>query len=138
MMSGQGPNPIFFNKKNKDWTWRTFANPSPPTSDNISFLHHLTPTSPQSGRHMCITPNCISWWNIRLNHKRWLTVFRLFFCKKLFKRNIIHRHHNFLFLNSQPQNVFKLFLFFYQFQSCFSFKLYSYKKEYEGILTHKE
>ena len=38
MMSGHGPNPIFFNKKSKDWTSRTLANPPPFTSDNISFL----------------------------------------------------------------------------------------------------
>ena len=27
MMSGHGENPIFFNKKNKDWTSRTLRNP---------------------------------------------------------------------------------------------------------------
>ena len=41
--------------KKKDWTSRTLAKLPPPTSDNISFC--LTPTPPQSGRHMCITPN---------------------------------------------------------------------------------
>ena len=30
--------------------------PHPPTSDNISFLPSPPPPSPQSGRHMCITP----------------------------------------------------------------------------------
>ena len=30
MMSGHGINPIFFKKKNKDLTSRTFANPLPP------------------------------------------------------------------------------------------------------------
>ena len=38
MMSGHGANSIFFNRKNKDWTSRTLANPPPPTSDNTSFL----------------------------------------------------------------------------------------------------
>ena len=39
MMSNHGANPIFCNKKNKDWTSRTLANPRhPPTSDSISFL----------------------------------------------------------------------------------------------------
>ena len=36
------------------------ANPPPPTSDNISYLlEPLTPRPPppQSGRHMCMTPN---------------------------------------------------------------------------------
>ena len=39
MMSGHNPNSVFFNKKNKDWTSRTLANPATPTSDNISFLN---------------------------------------------------------------------------------------------------
>ena len=37
-VSGYSTNPIFFNKKNTDWTSRTLANPYPPTSDNIWFL----------------------------------------------------------------------------------------------------
>ena len=44
MISGHGANPIFFNKKNKDWTFRTLANP--PTSDNISFLPYPLPQTP--------------------------------------------------------------------------------------------
>ena len=52
-MSGHGANPIFFNKKNKDWTSRTLANPPSPTSDNISFLPY-PPTPPQSGRNMLL------------------------------------------------------------------------------------
>ena len=55
-MSDHGANPIFFNKKKKDWTSRTLAIPPPSTSDNISFLPY-PPTTPQSGRHMCITPD---------------------------------------------------------------------------------
>ena len=39
MMCGYGANPIFFNKKNKDWTSRILANPHP-SSDNISFLSY--------------------------------------------------------------------------------------------------
>ena len=35
MISGHDPNPIFFNKKNKDWTSRIFANPPHP-------LHPIT------------------------------------------------------------------------------------------------
>ena len=42
MMSGQSANLVFFNKKNKNWTSRTLANPPPPTSDNISFLSYPT------------------------------------------------------------------------------------------------
>ena len=30
MMSGHGANPIFFNKKNKDWTFRALATPTHP------------------------------------------------------------------------------------------------------------
>ena len=60
-MSGHGANPVFFNKKNKDWRCRTLATPPPPipTSDNTSFLHYPPPPPPSplhSGRHMCITP----------------------------------------------------------------------------------
>ena len=64
MMSGHGANPIFLNKKSKDWTSRILTNHAPllplrPTSNNISFLPYptnLLPEPPQSGRHMCITP----------------------------------------------------------------------------------
>ena len=38
MMSGHGANPIFFNRKYKDWMSRRHTNPHPRTSDNISFL----------------------------------------------------------------------------------------------------
>ena len=37
-MPGYGANPIFFNKKDKDWTSSTLLTSIPPTSDNISFL----------------------------------------------------------------------------------------------------
>ena len=43
MMSGYGANPIFFNKRNKDWKSRTLANPHP--------LRSITTTS-----HFCLTP----------------------------------------------------------------------------------
>ena len=57
MISNHGANPIFYNKKNKDWTFKTLAKPSPPTSDNISFLPYPSPhIPPKSQRHMCITP----------------------------------------------------------------------------------
>ena len=45
-MSGHGANPIFFNKKNKDWTSRILAKPPRPTSDNISFFPPPPPHSP--------------------------------------------------------------------------------------------
>ena len=48
-MAGHGANPIFFNKKDKDWTSRTLAKPSPPTSDNVSFLPLPPPPSPSKG-----------------------------------------------------------------------------------------
>ena len=44
MMSGHGANPIFFNKKRLHCTSRTLVTPYPSHP-------------PQSGRHMCITPN---------------------------------------------------------------------------------
>ena len=40
MMSDHDLNPIFYNKKNKDWTSRTFANSPFSTSDNIPFLSY--------------------------------------------------------------------------------------------------
>ena len=49
MMSGHGADPVFFNKKDKDWTSRTLANPPTP------FLPYTHPL-PESGRHMCIIP----------------------------------------------------------------------------------
>ena len=54
-MSGHGANSIFFNKKNKDRTSRTHANPHPLRPITSHFCLTLIP--PQSGRHMCITPN---------------------------------------------------------------------------------
>ena len=45
-MSGHSANLVFFNKKNKNWTSRTLANPPPPTSDNISFLSYPTTHPP--------------------------------------------------------------------------------------------
>ena len=58
IMSGHNANSIFLNKKNKYWTSRKLANPSTPTSKNISFFLYLHPTSHpleadviHSGRH---------------------------------------------------------------------------------------
>ena len=48
MMSGHSANPIFFDKKIK--TGR---------SDKYHFCLAPQPNPPQSGRHMCITPNSI-------------------------------------------------------------------------------
>ena len=62
MISGHGPNPTFFNKKNKDWTSRTLANPPlhppphPTTSDNISFLPYPHSHSPFKVGVICISP----------------------------------------------------------------------------------
>ena len=50
MISGYGPNPIFFNKKIKI---RRPEHSQSRTSDNFSLL---PPTPSQSERHMCITP----------------------------------------------------------------------------------
>ena len=46
MMSTYGANPIFFNKKNKDWTSTSLSTLFTPTSDNISFLPYLPPPIP--------------------------------------------------------------------------------------------
>ena len=50
-MSGHGANPIFFNKKDKDWTSRTFVNPLPPPP---TVLPRLIPS------HFYLTLKC-SW-----------------------------------------------------------------------------
>ena len=50
MLSDHGANPIFFNKKHKDWTSRTLANPP-----SLMF-NNTTHTPPQYRLHMCITP----------------------------------------------------------------------------------
>ena len=55
MMCCHGENPIFVNKKNKDW-----IKTPPLKSDNNLFLPYPHPLPlPQSGRHMCITPFAI-------------------------------------------------------------------------------
>ena len=59
MMSDHGTNPIFFDKKNKDWTSRTLATPPPPLRLITSHFCLNLPPHPslsQSGRHMCINP----------------------------------------------------------------------------------
>ena len=54
-MSGREENPNFFNRKNKDWTFRTLATqpppPPPPRPITSHFCLNPLPT-PQSGRHM--------------------------------------------------------------------------------------
>ena len=53
-MSGHGTNLVFFNKKKKDWTLRTHANPAPPIFDNISFLPY--PATPIKEEGICALP----------------------------------------------------------------------------------
>ena len=54
---------FFLIKKIKTGRPKHLLTPHPPTSDNISFLPY-PPHTPQSGRHMCITPNSIAIvWN---------------------------------------------------------------------------
>ena len=57
MMSGHGPNPVFFNKKNSNWTSRTLTNShalSPITSNfNLTLS---TPSPLKVEVIMCITP----------------------------------------------------------------------------------
>ena len=48
LMTGHGANPIFFNKKNKDWMSRTLPDPPPTMSNNILFLPYpLLPLTPK-------------------------------------------------------------------------------------------
>ena len=52
-MSGHGINPIFFNKKNKDWTSRTIVNQPSYVRQHLILALSLTP--PQGGYRRCIT-----------------------------------------------------------------------------------
>ena len=59
MMSGHGANLIFFNKKNKDQTYRTVANapPQPTTYDNTSLLPYPPPLPPTPKEDViCVSP----------------------------------------------------------------------------------
>ena len=58
-MSGHGANLIFFDKKNKDLTSRTLADPHTPTFDNISFLPY--PHPPLKVNVICLSP--LSSWD---------------------------------------------------------------------------
>ena len=71
MMSGHGANPIFFNKKNKDWTSRTVANPPPPyVRYYLNFTLPPLSTPPQSGRHNVYHPL------LRITfYQRWISQF---------------------------------------------------------------
>ena len=55
-MYGHGANPIFFNKKDKDWTSRTLAKPHPLHPITSHFYLSLQPPPPQSGHHIFVTP----------------------------------------------------------------------------------
>ena len=76
-MSGYGANPVFFNKKKKDWTPGTLANPPPPTSNNISFLPY--PPTPLKVYVICTS---FLAEKLILNNK-WRLIFRLYidFCQ---------------------------------------------------------
>ena len=78
-MSGHDANPIFFNKKNKDWMSRTLANPPPPTSDNILFSPYPSPP-PLKVYVMCITPKANGFPCINLKDR---ALESIFFPKKL-------------------------------------------------------
>ena len=57
-MPAHGTNPMFLNKKYKDWTSSTLA--TPPLRPITSHFCLTLPTfPPQSGRRMCITPNFV-------------------------------------------------------------------------------
>ena len=59
MMSGHGGSPIFFNKKIKIGRPEHSLTPHPlrPITSHFCLTPHPS-SPPQSGRHMCITPNC--------------------------------------------------------------------------------
>ena len=45
MMSDHGANPTSINKRNKDWTSKTLANPPPPSPTSDNFPYALPPPS---------------------------------------------------------------------------------------------
>ena len=67
MMPGRGENPIFFNiKKIKIGGPEHSVTPHPPRPITSHFFLTSThsPIPPQSGRHICITPNLIWYFEI--------------------------------------------------------------------------
>ena len=60
LMSGYGVNPIFFNKKNEDWTSRTFATPTQlcPITSHFSLTTAALPSPPT---HTHIPPFPSKW-----------------------------------------------------------------------------
>ena len=56
MMSGQGPNPIFFNKKIKIGRLEHSLTPQPPASDNISCLSYPRLPTPLKVDVICVSP----------------------------------------------------------------------------------
>ena len=46
MMSDHGANPTSFNKRKKDWTSKTLANPPPPSPTSDNFPYTLPPSPP--------------------------------------------------------------------------------------------
>ena len=101
-MSGHSANPVFFNKKSKDWTSRTFATPPllphPPTSDNISFLSY--PPLLQGGRHMFITPylKITKFFRIHRTVKKYSNNIRIF---------IMHDLNKFFRIYTFPKSIFR-------------------------------
>ena len=67
-MSVHGANPIFFNKKNKDWTSRTLANqpPHPPTSDSLT---HPPPPPLLKLDVICVSPLTLTLVKVKLQDK---------------------------------------------------------------------
>ena len=58
-------------KENKNWTSRTLATPpSTPYVRHLIFVLTSPPTSPQSGRHMCITPNLYKLYDICMAYRK--------------------------------------------------------------------
>ena len=58
-MSGHGANPVFFNKKNKDWRCRTLATPPPqslrPITPHFYITHHPHPLPPFTVDVICVS-----------------------------------------------------------------------------------
>ena len=68
-------------KKNKDWTSRTLANPTPPTSNNISFLRISLVENGRSFyaaklRHICLCVYRARWTISRIDFMNRFSTFR--------------------------------------------------------------
>ena len=72
MMSGHGPNPIFFNKKEIKIgrpEHSLTSNSLRAITSHFCLTPNPNPLPPQTGRHMCIIPKYVKLLGIHIDHK---------------------------------------------------------------------